>query len=405
MTRSPRCASISPPKCSSPQSSARADPDPGRARSRRHRRSTRCGSPASRPNRGRRAPRPNPLLPLAWQRERDVPRATARSASSRYARALTAQLARAAPEVVFSLRARTPTTIRASRRRCCPPATSLDERSPTPRAKTARRQFAARPRWSAVVDDRAPALPREAALPAARGSIEAQSDCPFKAVARLSAARRAVARTDRRPVADRARQAAARALAAFWRDVRPAALAALVAPTRWPRGSRRASTLALQTLASARRRALPPLCRAGESTRLAASSMPGSPHRALAAAVSRPRGRSHAGLTLQGLAFRLRLDRVDALADGGTRDHRLQDGPNDGAGRMVRSASARAAARALRAGAARRGADATVRARGVRAIAPGEIKVRGPRRGCRRVAGAQTAGESRRAGLADWAAS
>ena len=47
------------------------------------------------------APSPNPLLPLAWQRERDVPRASARR-EREYAQALTARFARAAPEVVFS---------------------------------------------------------------------------------------------------------------------------------------------------------------------------------------------------------------------------------------------------------------------------------------------------------------
>ena len=65
--------------------------------------STRCGSPGSPRKRGRRAPRPNPLLPLPWQRERNVPRSTA-ARELAYATALTAQFARAAPEVVFSYR-------------------------------------------------------------------------------------------------------------------------------------------------------------------------------------------------------------------------------------------------------------------------------------------------------------
>src|SRR5207244_10709923 len=45
--------------------------------------------------------KPNPLLPLAWQRQRNVPRATARR-EREYAEDLTARFARAAPEVVFS---------------------------------------------------------------------------------------------------------------------------------------------------------------------------------------------------------------------------------------------------------------------------------------------------------------
>ena len=47
------------------------------------------------------APQPNPLLPLAWQRERDVPRADA-ARELAYARKLTDRLLRGAPEVVFS---------------------------------------------------------------------------------------------------------------------------------------------------------------------------------------------------------------------------------------------------------------------------------------------------------------
>ncbi len=47
------------------------------------------------------APQPNPLLPLAWQRSRNVPRATA-ARELAYARTLIDQFARAAPDVVFS---------------------------------------------------------------------------------------------------------------------------------------------------------------------------------------------------------------------------------------------------------------------------------------------------------------
>src|SRR5438093_11215084 len=47
------------------------------------------------------APRPNPFLPLAWQRERSVPRSSA-ARELGYAEALTDQLLRAAPKVVLS---------------------------------------------------------------------------------------------------------------------------------------------------------------------------------------------------------------------------------------------------------------------------------------------------------------
>ena len=47
------------------------------------------------------APQPNPFLPIGWQRERNVPRSSA-ARELAYARALTANLAQAAPCVVLS---------------------------------------------------------------------------------------------------------------------------------------------------------------------------------------------------------------------------------------------------------------------------------------------------------------
>ena len=52
------------------------------------------------------APQPNPFLPIRWQRERNVPRSSA-ARELAYARALTADLAQAAPCVVMSAPATT----------------------------------------------------------------------------------------------------------------------------------------------------------------------------------------------------------------------------------------------------------------------------------------------------------
>src|SRR5439155_11165770 len=98
------------------------------------------------------APRPNPLLPLTWQRERNVPRSTA-ARELAYAQALTREWARGAPEVVFSFAAIAddhPRTVSSLVASASPRPTG------TPGLSTARVQFNRAPVYEAIADDRAP---------------------------------------------------------------------------------------------------------------------------------------------------------------------------------------------------------------------------------------------------------
>ncbi len=348
-------------------------------------------------------PRPNPLLPLSWQRERDVPRATA-ARELAYARALTAQFTRAAVEVVFSY------AKNADDHPCSPssllPDRSLpDEAIAAPGAETAHRQFAVAPGQDQVVDDRAPALPAGSRAPGGARLIEAQSDCPFKAVAgcRLGVEPWPEPIDGLSPI-ERGMLLHA-TLAAFWRDVADQqTLAALGADALAVR-IHSAVALALQTLPTARLRALSPLVAAGESTRLTRVV------NAWIAAYERSRPPFHvheievsAGLTLQGLAFRLRLDRVDALAGGGTAIIDYKSGRTTGPDAWFdpRPQAPQLALYAL----ARRAAVPTqlVRAVAYAQLKPGEIRVQGLAADVGAWPGLRLPASLNRAGLADWAA-
>ena len=213
--RSPRCARTFEPKSSSPshrrrrsRSSACSKPPDSR--------STRCGSPGSRPSDGRRRRGRIRLLPLSWQRERNVPRASA-ARELAYATALTAQFACAAPKSCSRTR-RTPTIIRARRRRCCPPtrtsvAARSDRQSPfRRRIGNSRVERRANP-WPTM---RAPALAAgsRARRRAAHRSAERLS---VQGRWRASAGRRNMADAGRRPVAIERGVLVHAALAAFWR--------------------------------------------------------------------------------------------------------------------------------------------------------------------------------------------
>lgn len=258
------------------------------------------------------APLPNPLLPIAWQRERDVPRSSAKR-ELKYAEMLTARFAQAAPEVVFSS------------------AASADDHALSPSALIVGFAempvpVAAAPWWraiagsatlEAVIDDRAPPMAAGSIAPGGSRIVATQSDCPFQAVARhrLGAEawpvpHAALSRWERGLMVHAA-------LAAFWSAVENhAALLALDAGSLALRTAA-AAERGLASLPASRWRTLPALVRAGEARRLEAL---------LEAwfAVERARPPFAAAemealktLELAGLKFRLRLDRVDVLADGG----------------------------------------------------------------------------------------
>lgn len=259
--------------------------------------------------------RPNPLLPLAWQRERRVPRSSA-AREFDYAAALTAALARGAPEVVFCH----PQVV--DDHACA--ASALIAAWPCGTALpvgpgTVAAMFAARPALAVAADCRAPPVPAGALLRGGAALFEAQSDCPFRAVAAFRLGAEPWPRVGFGLTPQERGQLAHLTLAAFWRRIGdrdtlaandPSALDAAI-------GAAVDEALAGTAVDERRWRSLPPPVAAGERARLVAM---------LGSWIERAeRGRPDftvveieaAGvLTLAGFTVRVRLDRIDRLADG-----------------------------------------------------------------------------------------
>lgn len=258
------------------------------------------------------APRPNPLLPISWQRERNLPRASA-SRELAYAQMLTARFAHAAAEVVFSSAAS------ADDHELSPSALILDypQRAASNVAPTWARSMACSALLEAVADERAPSLAAGSIAPGGSRIVAAQSDCPFQAVARhrLDAEPWPVPRVGLSP--QERGSLVHSALKAFW-SVVPGRAALLAFPAAELAARIEAAVeRALAERTRERSRSLPALVRSGEAHRLAALL-----DAWLALERERPDfavGKLEAPQALQlgGLTFRLRLDRVDALASGG----------------------------------------------------------------------------------------
>jgi probable DNA repair protein len=249
------------------------------------------------------APDPHPLLPIAWQRLRNVPRSSA-ARELAYARELTLEFARAAPEVVFSHPA-TRDDHACSGSPLVPTSDELAFAGVAP-VGTARAQFAQPAPREAVADDFAPRLAVPMRVRGGARLVEAQSDCPFKAMAmhRLAAEPWPLP-IDGLSALDRGTLVHA-ALAALWRDV----------------GTQRALAALTDDALRAATRA------AAEAAR---DALPAVRWRSMAAVIAdwlelHERGRPPFAvvgiekglpLVLNGLLVSLRLDRVDALDDGG----------------------------------------------------------------------------------------
>lgn len=127
-------------------------------------------------------PRPNPLIPITLQRRHRIPEA-ASATTTALARALTERLRAAAPEIVFSHprqegeQSLDPSPLISA----VPPLESL----PAPRAtRHAEILFAARARET-VADYQGPALPDGDYQSGGTGLFQAQARCPFQAFARF----------------------------------------------------------------------------------------------------------------------------------------------------------------------------------------------------------------------------
>lgn len=258
--------------------------------------------------------RPHPLLPPEWQRERGVPRADA-ARELDYARVATGLLLRGARRVVVS-RAAVIDERATSRSTLFPAAPAFPTAPPE---RPARRAFDARPALEVVPDERAPAVGVTQVRGGAR-LIEAQSACPFQALAALRW------RADPWPEPVVGFDATERgsmlhaALAEYWRRVGDhAALAALLdEPDEHRALIDDAVGAALAKVGKSRRSRVPPVVDAGERARLGAllSGWLGEVE------IHRPPFRVAGvevpvSLSTGGLELGLRIDRIDALADGG----------------------------------------------------------------------------------------
>jgi ATP-dependent helicase/nuclease subunit B len=260
-----------------------------------------------------RGPDPNAMLPIAWQRERGIPRANS-SGELTFARALTAGFAAAASEVVFSS------------------ASTIDDRPSSPSALIMAypewplptsppawpRIIATHQRLESVADDHAPRLAPGSMAPGGSRIVASQSDCPFQAAARhrLAAEPWPVTLGGLSP---RERGELVHwAMAAFWNVAGDQATLVAFDTAGEKQAVEAAVESALAQFPAMRWRSLPTLVRAAEATRL---------ERLLHAWLEIERARppftaqgveANSTVDLASLTFRLRFDRVDALADGGT---------------------------------------------------------------------------------------
>jgi probable DNA repair protein len=258
------------------------------------------------------APRPNPLLPIAWQRERGVPRATAQR-ELEYARMLTARLARGADEVVLSSSTGTDDPpLSPSALLLAYPQSPLP---PLPESWSASMLRAAN--LESFADERAPPIPQGTTIRGGARAIQTQSDCPFQAVARHRLG------VERWPVVKPGLAASERGqlvhatLAAFWSVVSDRARLLALDADALEAEIATSVGKGLACLPAVRWRNVPDAVRAAESRRL---------DRLLRAWLGVERARppftvaaieARRELVLHGVGLRMRVDRIDALDDGG----------------------------------------------------------------------------------------
>ncbi|HVE49259.1 MAG TPA: PD-(D/E)XK nuclease family protein [Casimicrobiaceae bacterium] len=261
-----------------------------------------------------RPPEPNPMLPIAWQRERKVPRSSAEHELA-FARKVSAALAHAAPEVVFSY-----AIANDEQRRTASPllaALPTIESGPLP-PSTAERMFVQRPALQSIADLQAPPLPLGTALPGGTKLIEAQSDCPFRAAAalRLGAEAWPAPALGLTPI-ERGTLVHA-TLDAFWRATETHAALVQMSEARMQSTVDKAFDDAKLALRTARWAALPPAIAAREGECVARLVMQWlSEVERMRAPFTVLHTERRATFEVAGYSMNVRLDRVDALESGG----------------------------------------------------------------------------------------
>jgi len=259
-----------------------------------------------------RAPSPNPLLPIHWQRERNIPRASA-AGELDYARTITARFAAAAPVVMFS------SAESADDHRLLPSTLLLDYpllASP-PLSKPWAHTIAESVSAESVEDARAPVVQAGSHLRGGAAIIAAQSDCPFQAVARhrLSVKPWPVAPAGLTP--EERGGLAHGALKAFWDAIRDKASLSALDRNALAARIDAAVGRSIAQLPLARRQSLPASVYGEEQGRLTAVLRKwielehGRPGFAVADT------ERQTTLALGPVRLSLRLDRIDTLEEGG----------------------------------------------------------------------------------------
>jgi ATP-dependent helicase/nuclease subunit B len=259
---------------------------------------------------------PNPLLPIAWQREHNLPRSSA-AREHAWARALTGEFSRAAPEVVFSYARTSDDHLRL-------PSALLAEWEHAESAAAPPRFGAmvvgTRPRLEAIDDSQAPPVPAGATMSGGASLIERQAECPFRALAmhRLGVLpwpkqEEGLSALDRGNLVHRA-------MLEFWREVNDqATLLALDDATRIRVQDDAVSrALASDAVPAERWRQVSELIAGSERDRvralldawIAGFERARPPFRVAATELAQT-------LCLAGISLRLRIDRVDELVSGG----------------------------------------------------------------------------------------
>jgi len=261
-----------------------------------------------------RAASPNPLLPLAWQRERNVPRANAQTALAR-AIEITAALEALAPEIVVSHaatidEAEVPVSPLFAHWPCV-------ESSSLPRSARIRDAFGEAP--IERIDDRhAPAIVDSSSIQGGAALFDRQSACPFQAYARhrLRVGPMAIC-PDGLTAAERGEMLHA-TLRAFWDGVGDHASLLALDAERLSACVGAAVEAGRARIPAARWRAVSPVVANAEANRLAATLRAWLDE----GERSRPPFRVQAHELrcddeIEGLRVSVRIDRIDALADGG----------------------------------------------------------------------------------------
>ena len=261
------------------------------------------------------SPAPNPFLPLAWQRERDVPRSHP-GRELDYAQRLTAGFASAAGEVVasFARVAREAEQTLSPLFARWPEGRSRDE---APHSRIAD-IVAKATRSVAWRDDQAPPMPPGTDVRGGSRLVESQSACPFQAFARLRLKAEAWPSPDEGLSPFERGNLLHSAMQVLWDALHDKASLVRLSPDELDVRIDAAIGAAIAKLPQARWRSLAPQIAANERPRMA-----GCMRAWLECERQRPDFQVHAteagsALVLGGLRLTLRIDRMDTLNDGST---------------------------------------------------------------------------------------